>query len=771
MPILIGITGRRELTPKEVESVKNRLAATFKRLDKEFPRASKVLLTGGAYGADTIAAELVVPLDKNEKTAFPNWSVVVILPFDKDLFEKDFRASASATPGGGAVELAAERLEHFRALVAASERVGVRTLPPLSGATSGEPVEREELDKDSPQHNQTVRHNHYEQVGQFIAEAATLLIAVMDGETVPKSADANGSTDRVVAYRREGRPDRQGMAVANKSTVLRRDWGALFDPPAEYVWLIEPDRPSKTADYPVIVLEPTPETDTYTKSALSVRAIGSTAERERALRASLAMLRACEQFRHHADRRAAREALERKVSSVLSPWLPGSAWIASLASTMAPLVRNQAARGTSEVLELQPPDAIVEVRRMISKLQADTKSAASVACRAIAVLFVFAVFFLESYVDLSSNNLLLFGYLLTLSAIFALIMFVRWRRWQPLSEDYRTVNEMLRIQRVWWSAGLADRVDHQHLQAVDAELARVRNAVRTFLAWIWIRSDWPTARPPCTDWAHVRGAGSERRRTDSLAKGNTPIDWIGSQIHYFANNHVTQDQIARRLDSAAWLLFAASFILAGLLLLFSSQDYGKAIVEKAVVMEASCLGPWPFVVSTTVLAAVALLVVWARADYSAKRALHHARRPHHSDDDRKSIVVGLVLFGLVISVSCAGAIQSGAIGYAGPSGVDAIIELAKELTIVTIVMLSALAGAIRYVLEKLNFAAQAQGYQDVLGRFERAERLMAQGPDGAPGISANESEARALIKDLAMIALLENEAWLKARRERPLNPP
>jgi len=81
---------------------------------------------------------------------------------------------------------------------------------------------------------------------------------------------------------------------------------------------------------------------------------------------------------------------------------------------------------------------------------------------------------------------------------------------------------------------------------------------------------------------------------------------------------------------------------------------------------------------------------------------------------------------------------------------------------VLLVGLSAIAGAWRYLTERLNIEAEAHEYRDAHVRFDRAEHLLAAEPD--------ENRARAIVFELGRLALAENEAWLKSRRERPLTP-
>jgi hypothetical protein len=76
----------------------------------------------------------------------------------------------------------------------------------------------------------------------------------------------------------------------------------------------------------------------------------------------------------------------------------------------------------------------------------------------------------------------------------------------------------------------------------------------------------------------------------------------------------------------------------------------------------------------------------------------------------------------------------------------------------------------RYLGERLNLEAEALDYRDARERFARAERLLAATVDPKTGEPADPDLARQLVHDLGRLALAENEAWLKSRRERPLTP-
>src|SRR5687768_11348858 len=89
--------------------------------------------------------------------------------------------------------------------------------------------------------------------------------------------------------------------------------------------------------------------------------------------------------------------------------------------------------------------------------------------------------------------------------------------------------------------------------------------------------------------------------------------------------------------------------------------------------------------------------------------------------------------------------------------------------------LTAIAGAWRYLTERLNIEAEAHEYRDAHRRFDRAEHLLAAESnklDALPQEDRMHAEERmqTIVFELGRLALTENEAWLKSRRERPLTP-
>ncbi|WP_372424115.1 hypothetical protein [Salinarimonas chemoclinalis] len=725
-PLLVGVTGQRyfdrtsaSVNAARAATVEARLATVFARLDGDFPDTPKLLLTGAAMGADLIAARAA-------RNRGPLWRVAAILPFAPDLFREDFSPPKDlpAMEHAAFVAWCEGQRQDFEALLRTPEpEVLVRVLPPLEGTGP--------LSREASGYDRDGRHAHYEQMGQWIAEAATLLVAVTEpgavsdamtrrakevaGAPAEDGARTDGSTTRVVATRRHGLPDAAGRAVARRSTVLRRDWSPVLPPPSRSVWLVDPTedwRPERrrfwaARTYPVSALrpiEPPPPGDHEKPPPPMVEA-------------------------GHPSLRLAR-AFDRYGREVASRAMPMRADASAIA-------------------------ALERARSALSGASRGAKKPSERAFWGLALLFVGAVAVYETFAKFRpSDPSVLIGYLVLLLAIGAVALLAGRRRWQPRAEDYRAVAEMLRVQNAWWSAGSSKRVDREHLQGVDRDLARIRDGVTGILTWIWLRrttAESMRTPPAAAEWSRVRaGGGTPRAKLGTWEK--PPKDWIGSQLWYFERNAENRETHAARAERQSWFLVVTSGVLAALLLVWIGVPWVKKPFEASGIL----LGWWGLVGGIAITVAVAAL----------RDALSPRFRGFRS-----------VLVSLAFALPTAAALGLAAAGL-GHAIVEAGVAdmsgstATKYAAIVLVVLLNAVAGAWRYLAEKLGWEAEALAYRDAYRAFHRAEEALAAIWDETSQRprADREDEARAIVHELGRIALLENEAWLKTRRERPLTP-
>src|SRR5260370_4730134 len=86
-PLVIGVTGHRDLREEDREHLKNSVRKVFTELRKQYPSTPFVLLSPLAEGADRLVAE--VALGEND-----TW-LIAPLPMPNDMYEAHFEHPTS----------------------------------------------------------------------------------------------------------------------------------------------------------------------------------------------------------------------------------------------------------------------------------------------------------------------------------------------------------------------------------------------------------------------------------------------------------------------------------------------------------------------------------------------------------------------------------------------------------------------------------------------------------------------------------------------------
>ena len=107
MRLTIGVTGHRDLVPREVPALREQVRAFFMDIDQQFPGLELQLVSPLAEGSDLLVAEVAREL------GIP---LIAALPFEQSEYEKDFQSQAT--------------LEGFRTLLGDAK---VITLPLVAG--------------------------------------------------------------------------------------------------------------------------------------------------------------------------------------------------------------------------------------------------------------------------------------------------------------------------------------------------------------------------------------------------------------------------------------------------------------------------------------------------------------------------------------------------------------------------------------------------------------------------------------------------------------
>ena len=160
VPLVIGVTGHRDLVDAEVPQIRKQVAAFLTYLRQKLPDRPLRIVSPLAEGADQLVAEVAFELDVK---------VTAVLPMPADLYVADFQSRESR-----------ERFERLR-----SSALEVLELPLLAGVSAEQVSRLGEL-----------RNRQYAQLGVFLCAHSHILLALWDG----KPSEEMGGTAQVVHF-------------------------------------------------------------------------------------------------------------------------------------------------------------------------------------------------------------------------------------------------------------------------------------------------------------------------------------------------------------------------------------------------------------------------------------------------------------------------------------------------------------------------------------------------------------------------------------------
>ena len=160
VPLVVGVTGHRDLVPAEVPRIRERVRDLFTNLRERFPDRPLQILSPLAEGADQLVTEVALELGVR---------VAVALPMPKHLYMLDFTTEESR--------------RQFERLCGSA--AAVYELPIAAGSTAQDLL--------GPAAN---RDRQYAQLGVFLCAHCHLLLAIWDGKPSPDI----GGTAQVVRF-------------------------------------------------------------------------------------------------------------------------------------------------------------------------------------------------------------------------------------------------------------------------------------------------------------------------------------------------------------------------------------------------------------------------------------------------------------------------------------------------------------------------------------------------------------------------------------------
>jgi hypothetical protein len=193
IPLILGVTGHRDLRGEDVPSLQARVREIVQELQKLYPSSPLILLSSLAEGADRLAAHVALDLGID---------VVAPLPMPVEEYLKDFTTEDSRQEFSGLLRRSAQSL----VLPYASE------------------VSEKNIGDDAH------RNQQYVKSGLYVVRHCHILLALWDGD----KAEKTGGTSQMVNYKLTGFP-----------TAEMPEWTVLNPPDAGTVFQIVTPRLSR----------------------------------------------------------------------------------------------------------------------------------------------------------------------------------------------------------------------------------------------------------------------------------------------------------------------------------------------------------------------------------------------------------------------------------------------------------------------------------------------------------------------------------------------
>jgi len=472
IPLVIGVTGHRDLYEANDVRLRDEIARALDRLKKDYlhndPDTPIVILSALAEGADSLVAELALA-----KGAI----LIAPLPMEEDEYLEDFRGENALRPG------AEDRFRDLRRRAFATIEM------PYREGSSREGVRSDKQKRDA----------QYQEVGLYIVNHCHALMAIWNGDA---SGELTGGAAQIVRFKRNGIPFELSKDARN--ALDGSEIGPVIDIMA----------PRKKADSPQVAIETRPWGFDLTGAPLRGP--------RRIVRDSVDFIRiffGLHPKRHpaHAEseshsarpealgwdvfrattgqsRRFNREGAEQAASEE-----GRKAFAKSLAGLFTDYADGAAPERRATTAPIPEPAKDTQPVHL-QEVQTEARDKAGRWCeayqRADAIALVrqhrfrsdwfklffggfVAIMFFEAYAHLCPHPVLLLLYIATLAYGFVLFGRARRRHHQERFLDYRALAEALRVAVYWRVARIGNHVAGAYPIKQPSELAWVKIVVRT----------------------------------------------------------------------------------------------------------------------------------------------------------------------------------------------------------------------------------------------------------------------------------------------------
>lgn len=419
VPIVLGVTGHRDVRDTDLSRLHNAVAAVFETFSRHYRHTPLVLLSSLAQGADQLCA--MVALEKGLQVIAP-------LPFPAAIY----RQSSSFDND--------EARREFEALLH-DPRVTSFVVP----------LPEEEMPTDEAGWTKLLeapdtRHRCYANAGGYVVLHCHALIALWDGA----ASDASAGTAQMVQFKRTGRPP--GAYPWTQPLLHWADSGPVYvvhTPRASAPAARRPAAGHRSILYP---------TYTHAEDAHGARPAPTATQEKHEKRQFKALCHSINRFNrrlHTHPQPLAQDVVARLLGEDPPPALDSLSRLALLREAAAGLARPSADR----------------VRQL-------TATVFGLIGLAAVAFHLYAHHFKIDGDHTLHTPLYLWAFIGLLLGTLGIVCVVWYRHLERQTLDYRALAEALRVQIYWVAAGIDRSVADSYLQQAHSEMSWVRQAVR-----------------------------------------------------------------------------------------------------------------------------------------------------------------------------------------------------------------------------------------------------------------------------------------------------
>lgn len=428
IPIILGITGHRNIEKMDYENLKISVRKIFDYLEKEYSSTPIVILSPLADGADRLVVE--VSLESKYKNKI---NTIIPLPFNEDIYIQTF--------GKGILEKDDELFNQKSIIEYENLKYMVKENNLLQPSFIEMEFDRKAYDNANEEEKQQIRRIQYSKVGEYVAIHSNILIALENLNSEKKE----GGTSEIVEKKLHG----NYKYFFSENTLLQPEKGLVYR--------INTPRKGEDLKNKYKILKLFPKGDSFEEVNWE--------ERNKNLDWSIST------FKYFIEELFSKPCLNSVKSKKYNEFRKNHIYLNCLNNEINKLQEDELNNKLLNQVEFFQKIIGIINKRNNNKIKT-LERYILVLLAIISVIVVSKSFF---------NNFIQDSFTVTYPLIILVlyILIIRMNKYKSLSEDTRTILEGLRVQGIWNKLGIMDCVAFYYSIREKDQLNWIRATLRT----------------------------------------------------------------------------------------------------------------------------------------------------------------------------------------------------------------------------------------------------------------------------------------------------